>query len=114
MQPLSEAAPPCGACPESAIKGAASPASVKLSCNLQADSGSNIRYLGLAKSPMRLVHKEGIANGDRFTKRRSRFRACADQVALRGEVAHWEGSVAFIKSSLKRAVSVFLCKGVTP
>ena len=40
----------------------------------------------------------------------------ADQVALRGEVAHWGGSVAFAESSLmiKRAVSVFLCKGVTP
>ena len=38
----------------------------------------------------------------------------ADQVALRGEVAHWEGSVAFVESSLERAVSVFLCKGVIP
>ena len=36
------------------------------------------------------------------------------KIALRGEVAHWGGSVAFIKTSLKRAVSAFLCKGVAP
>ena len=90
MQPLSEAAPSCGACPESAIKGAASPASVKLSSNLQADSSSNARYLGLDKSQTRLVHKEGIANGRCCTKRRSRFRASQTRLRL-GERSHTGG-----------------------
>ena len=84
MQLLSGAAPPCGACPESARKGATSPAPVKLPRNLQADSCSNVRHLRLDKSQTRPAHKGGNANGRCCTKRRSHFRACANQVTLRG------------------------------
>ena len=79
-----EAAPSCEACPESATKGAASPASMKLSRNLQAGLCSNARYLGLYKSQTRLVHKEGNANGKCCTQRKSRFRASQTRLRLGG------------------------------
>ena len=79
-----------GACLESAIKGAASPASVKLSSNLQSDSCPNARYLGLYKSQTRLIYKRGNANDRCCTKRKSRFRASQTRLRLGGR-SHTRG-----------------------